>query len=87
MIASASSGSIELADAILEGLATIRREPCWQFGKRKRSNGCDPLSRGCAFVRRWAAPLRQVIIKVQVELLSVVGVERIKLATSSGSSI
>ena len=45
------------------------------------------LSTGCAFIRRWAAPLRQVIIKVQVELLAVVGVERIKRATSSGSSI
>ncbi len=50
-------------------------------------NGSDPLSTSCAFIRCWAAPLRQVIIKVQVELLSAVGVERIKRATSSGSSI
>src|SRR6266404_366066 len=28
---------------VMEGCATIRREPCWQFGERKRSNGCDPI--------------------------------------------
>ena len=56
-------------------------------GNRPNSNGCLAQSTGCAFIRCWAAPLGRVIIKVQVELLFVAGVERIKRATSSGSSI
>jgi len=56
-------------------------------GEEEEDRMADPLKTERAFVRNWAALLRQVIVKVHVEALYVVGVERIKFATSSGSSI